>query len=50
VKSLLELHSRSLKRYEQDPELAKKLAETPGEAALTLVANAILNLDESLTK
>jgi hypothetical protein len=44
------LHKTSLVRYQADPELAKKLAGTPEEAALALVANALLNLDDSLTK
>ena len=47
---LLNLHQRSLKRYEREPELAKKLAPTPADAALALVANTILNLDSALTK
>lgn len=47
---LLDLHQRSLVRYEREPELAKKLAATPADAALALVANAILNLDSALTK
>jgi hypothetical protein len=48
--ALLDLHRRSLNRYEREPELALKLAGTPAEAALALVANAILNLDAALTK
>ncbi len=48
--ALLDLHQRSLARYEREPELAKKLAATPADAALALVANTILNLDSALTK
>ncbi|MEK7780431.1 MAG: PSD1 and planctomycete cytochrome C domain-containing protein [Verrucomicrobiota bacterium] len=48
--ALLDLHQRSLSRYEREPELAKKLAPTPADAALALVANTILNLDSALTK
>ncbi len=44
------LRKTSLARYTADPELARQLAGTPEAAALALVANALLNLDESLTK
>lgn len=37
-------------KYAKDPEAAKKLAGTPSEAAWTLVAMTILNLDEAITK
>ena len=50
LRALQGLHQTSLVRYQTDPELAKKLAGTPEDAALTLVANALLNLDDSLTK
>ena len=50
VAVLVELHDEALKRYETHPDLAKKLATTPAAAALVLVANAILNLDSTLTK
>jgi hypothetical protein len=47
---LEELRSAALARYSAQPELAKQLAGSPDEAALALVANALLNLDASLTK
>lgn len=50
LRPLLELHQTALDRYERQPELSAKLAPTPAVAALTLVANTILNLDASLTK
>jgi hypothetical protein len=50
MRGLLALHQTALTRYEKDPELAQKLAGTPSDSALTLVANAILNLDSALTK
>jgi hypothetical protein len=50
LRALRELHQTSLARYQANPELAKQLAGTPAESALALVANALLNLDDSLTK
>jgi hypothetical protein len=50
LRTLEELHKTSLARYTASPDLAKQLVGTPDEAALTLVANALLNLDDSLTK
>jgi len=50
LRKLEELRKVSLARYTANPELAKQLAGTPEDAALTLVANALLNLDDSLTK
>jgi hypothetical protein len=44
------LHSESLAAYAQDKALAEKFGGTPEQAALTLVANALLNLDLTLTK
>lgn len=37
-------------RYQADPESAKKLGGTPEQAAWTMVANVLLNLDETITK
>jgi hypothetical protein len=50
LKTLVKLHDTALARYRANPELAQKLAASPEEAALALVANALLNLDASLTK
>jgi hypothetical protein len=44
------LHAESLAAYAQDKTLAEKFGGTPEQAALTLVANALLNLDLTLTK
>jgi hypothetical protein len=48
--ALTRLHQQALERYQREPALAGKLAATPADAALALVANAILNLDFTLTK
>jgi Protein of unknown function (DUF1553)/Protein of unknown function (DUF1549)/Planctomycete cytochrome C len=50
VAVLKELYSARLEHYTQHPDEAKKLAGDPELAALTAVANVILNLDEFLTK
>jgi hypothetical protein len=50
MRTLEDLYQTSLARYIATPEPAKQLAGSPSEAALTLVANALLNLDDSLTK
>lgn len=50
VKDLLALHSMALAEYQREPALCKNLGGTPEKAALTIVANAILNLDAVLTK
>ena len=44
------LYDTALADYRAQPELAAKLADSPEKAALALVANAILNLDLTLTK
>jgi hypothetical protein len=50
LRDLRALHSEALASYRQDQTLAEKLGGTPERAALTLVANALLNLDLTLTK
>ena len=50
VESLLSLYSDAKLEYENQPEEARALADTPGGAALVLVANTILNLDAATTK
>ncbi|HEX3150312.1 MAG TPA: PSD1 and planctomycete cytochrome C domain-containing protein [Gemmataceae bacterium] len=47
---LKELYEARLKHAADHPDEAKKLAATPELAALTAVANVILNLDEFLTR
>lgn len=37
-------------KYKAEPLEAKKLARTPDDAAWTMVANVLLNLDETITK
>jgi len=52
---LEELYRKAYQKYKQEPEEARKLLDqdpgsSPHRAALTIVANAIMNLDEFLTK
>ncbi|HYH56690.1 MAG TPA: DUF1553 domain-containing protein, partial [Anseongella sp.] len=52
---LQRLYTRAYKKYQAEPEEARKLmasdaAVSPHRAALTIVASAIMNLDEFLTK
>jgi hypothetical protein len=44
------LHEEALAAFDKNPEDAAKLAATREAYALTIVANALLNLDEVLTK
>ena len=47
---LAQLHGRALDRYRADEALARQAGGTPDDAALTLVASTLLNLDKALTK
>ena len=47
---LVELYREAAAAFDANPDEAKKLAPTRERYALTIVANAILNLDEVLTK
>ena len=47
---LVKLHTDALAQYTADTPLAQKAAGDPANAALTLVASTILNLDDALTK
>lgn len=46
VKLAADLHER----YRNDPAASAKLGETPNQAAWVMVANVLLNLDETLTR
>lgn len=47
---LVTLYESLRTKYEKAPDEAKKLAPTPEQAAMVMVANVILNLDETITK
>lgn len=50
AKELRELHQRLIPQYAAAPEEMKKLAATPEDAALAVLASVLLNLDESFTR
>ncbi len=50
VDTLSELYRQAAAVYAEDPIQSDKLGGSPAEAAMVLVANTILNLDESLSK
>lgn len=50
VELLKELHDQMLADFQANPENSKKIAPTPEEAAKTVIANTIMNLDTALTK
>jgi cytochrome c553 len=50
VARLENLLKTTRQRFDKSPDAAKKLAETPEQAAWTMVANVLLNLDETITK
>ena len=50
VDPLTKLHAAALEDYRRRPEEAKKLADSPEAAALTLVANTLLNTDLALNR
>ncbi len=50
VASLVKLYDSALPDYRAHPETAAKLAPTPESAALTLVANTLLNADLALNR
>jgi hypothetical protein len=50
LRTLLALHADSLASCAADPAASGKLAPSPEEAALVIVANTLLNLDAALTK
>lgn len=50
INDLVALHAASLDEFQGDAKLTQALGASPGQAALAVVANAILNLDSVLTK
>jgi hypothetical protein len=50
LQDLVNLYNMALEQYVSDPEATKHLGRAPEQAALAVVASAILNLDELLTK
>ncbi|BDS06087.1 cytochrome c [Oceaniferula spumae] len=50
VQILTNLHAELLADFQANPENAKKFSATPEDAARTVLANTILNLDAALTK
>ena len=50
VDSLSKLYEKSRDEYRRNAEASMELASTPERAALTLVANTILNLDAAFTR
>ncbi len=50
VDSLTKLHAAALEDYQKRPDEAKKLADSPEAAAMTLVANTLLNTDLALNR
>ena len=47
---LADLHASALAQFAERPEVCAKLGDTPERFAMTVVANALLNLDDALTK
>ncbi|MCP5538222.1 MAG: PSD1 domain-containing protein [Akkermansiaceae bacterium] len=50
VRLLTDLYQKLLTDYQANPENCKAVAGTPREAAMTVLANTIFNLDAALTK
>jgi hypothetical protein len=50
IEDLHQLYLAALEHYQSDPDESAKVAATPEIASLTLVANALLNLDMVLSK
>lgn len=47
---LLKLYELAREQYQRDAELAKAMGGTPESAALAIVGNALLNLDDALSR
>ena len=50
VQTLLKLHAAATEEYRKAPAESQKLAASPEEAALVLVANTLLNLDRATAR
>ncbi len=50
LEELAALHAAALTDYRAQPDLSAKLGATPEDAALTLTANTLLNLDAALSR
>lgn len=50
LQTLVNLHQAILDDFKSKPQESAKLDKTPEEAAMTVIANSILNLDSALTK
>ncbi|MGB1258749.1 MAG: PSD1 and planctomycete cytochrome C domain-containing protein [Akkermansiaceae bacterium] len=50
IKLLADLHKKLLADFTANPTNSKAIAPTPHEAAMTVLANTILNLDAAITK
>lgn len=47
---LTKTYDSLLRKYTTDPETAKRISDSPEGAAFVLIANVLLNLDETITK
>jgi hypothetical protein len=47
---LKKLFDQAASRYRKDPTLMQKVGADPESAAKTLVANVLLNMDETISK
>lgn len=50
VAVLKQLHSEIINDFKANPEKSKKVGGSPADAALTVIANTLLNLDAAITK
>jgi hypothetical protein len=50
VTILKQLHADFLEDFKTSPEKSQKVGKSPEDAALTVIANTLLNLDAAITK
>ena len=50
ISVLIQLHADILADFKSSPENSRKIGKSPEDAALTLIANTLLNLDAAITK